>query len=109
MGLKADLQADFDTMVSDFGISTTMSGTTATISAIRNSLDKDVIYSEMNNKSVEYRFTLWYDVTDITGAGASVPDVHDEITISGTIYLVAKRTYDPLEALVALDMVEQYG
>lgn len=109
MGLKADLQSDFDTMLSDFAISTTISGTTSTVSALRNSMDKDIIYTELANKSVEYKFTLWYDVSDITGAGASVPDVHDEITIDGTVYLVAKRTYDPLEALVALDMVEQYG
>ena len=105
--MKDDMQADFATMLDDFAIATTVGG--KSVNAIRNSKDLDIVYTELANKSVEYKFTLWYDRSDLTAAGASVPAVHDEIVISGTTYLVARRTDDPLEALVALDMVEQYG
>jgi len=109
MGLKEDLQSDFDVMVSDFGVSTTIPSTTGAVNAVRNSLDKEIAYLEDANKSVEYKFTLWYDVSDITGAGGTVPEVNDEIVVDSLTYLVVKRTYDPLEALVALDMAERYG
>jgi len=109
MGLKEDIQSDFDTMLADLAVNTTIPGTTSTVTAIRNSMDKDIAYSELSQKSVEYKFTLWYDVSDITATGASVPDVNNEITVEGVVYKVGTRNYDPLEALVAFDMVEQYG
>lgn len=110
MGLKEDLQSDFNTILDDFGVSTTIPSVTgATVSAVRNSLDKEIAYMENANKSVEYKFTLWYDVSDITAAGGTVPEVNDEIVVDGLTHLVVKRTYDPLQAIVALDMAEQYG
>ena len=109
MAFKTNLQSDFDTILGDFGISTTIPGTTAAVTAVRNTLDKEVTYSEMSNQSVEYKFTLWYDVSDITAAGATVPEVHDEITVDGTVYFIGRRSYDPVEAIVSFDMVEQYG
>lgn len=107
MGIKEDLQADFATILSDFSVTTTVGG--QSVSAVRNSLDKDVVYTEMNNKSVEYKFTLWYDVSDLTAASVSAPEVHDEIVVEAVTYLVANTTYDPLQAIIACDMVEQYG
>jgi len=107
MSLATDLQADFDSILADFGVATTVA--TKTISAVKNSIDKDIIYTEMSNKSVEYKFTLWYDTADFTAASISTPEVHDEIVVGGITYLVAKRTLDPLDQIVALDMVEQYG
>jgi len=109
MGLKEDLQSDFDVMLDDFGISTQIPGTTATVTALRNTRDLDITYSEETNKSVEYKFTLWYDVSDITAAGTTVPVIHDEILIDGINYLVARVSEQPLNALVSFDMVERYG
>jgi hypothetical protein len=109
MTLATDLALDFDTMLDDFGVSTTHAGTTSTINAVKNSMDKDIAYSEIKNKVVEYKFTLWFTAADFATAGISVPDVHDEITTGGTTYLIGARTYDPLDVLVSFDMVEQYG
>ena len=107
MSLATDLQSDFASIQDDFGVSTTVA--TKTISAVKNSVDKDIIYTEMSGKSVEYKFTLWYDTADFTAASISTPDVHDEIIVGGITYLVAKRTLDPLDTIAAFDMVEQYG
>lgn len=107
--MKTDLQSDFDIMKDDFGVSVILSGTTVTLTGVRNSLDKEIVYSDTVNKSVEYKFTLWLDVADITDAGLSVPEPHTEVSVDSKTLLIAQRTYDPLEALVALDMVEQYG
>ena len=107
MSLATDLQADFAAILDDFGVSTTVA--TKTISAVKNSVDKDIIYTELANKSVEYKFTLWYDTADFTAQSISTPDVHDEIIVGGITYLVAKRTLDPLDTIAAFDMVEQYG
>jgi len=107
MSLLTDMQSDFDTMLDDFGVATTIGG--KSVRAIRNSVDRDIIYTELANKSVEYKFTLWFSQADLTAASVSAPQIHDEVIVSGITYLVAKRTDDPLLALVALDMVEQYG
>jgi len=107
MSLQTDLQGDFDTMLADLGITTTIGSDS--VSAVRSTLDKDVAYSEMLNKVVEYKFTLWYALDDLTAAGHSTIGVHDQIVVGSTTYLVAKRSDDPVFALVALDMVEQYG
>ena len=107
MSILTDMQDDFaNGPLADFGVSTTIA--TKTISAVRNSIDRDIIYTELANKSVEYKFTLWYNQSDLTAASVT-PAIHDEIVIDSITYLVAKRTDDPLKALVALDMVEQYG
>ena len=102
-----DMQSDFaNGPLADFGVSTTIGG--ETVSAVRNSIDRDIIYTELANKSVEYKMTLWYNQADLTAASVT-PAIHDEVVIDAVTYLVAKRTDDPLKALVALDMVEQYG
>jgi hypothetical protein len=109
MSLADDLASDFDSILSDFGVSVTMSGTTTAFSAVKNSMDKDIVYGEIAHKSVEYKFTLWFDSADFTAASVAVPDVHDELTTGGKTYLIGQRTYDPLDKLVAFDLVEQYG
>lgn len=107
MSLLLDMQSDFEQILDDFRTTTTIGG--KSVDAVRNSIDRDIIYTELANKSVEYKFTLWYNQADLTAASVADPAIHDEITIASVVYLVAKRTDDPLLALVALDMVEQYG
>jgi hypothetical protein len=107
MSLLLDMQSDFEQILDDFRTTTTIGG--KSVDAVRNSIDRDIIYTELANKSVEYKFTLWYNQADLTAAGVADPAIHDEVIIASITYLVAKRTDDPLLALVALDMVEQYG
>ena len=109
MSLSTDLAADFDAIKDDFGVSVTFSGSTAAFTAVKNTLSKEIVYAEVNNKSVEYKFTLWVDTQDFTDASISVPANFTEATVGGVTYLIAQQAKDPLDRLVSFDMVEQYG
>ena len=108
MSFATDLSSDFtDVILDDFGIDTTVGG--QTVKAVRNNKNLEIEYMEIGNKSVEYKFSLWYNTDDLTAAGVSTPAIHDEIIVDGITLLVASTSFDPLSQIVSCDMVEQYG